>query len=295
MENKTQDYRILIIDDSSDDRDTYRRLIARNMEDSFVFLETDSGEEGLRLYDSERPDCVLLDYNLPDLSGLEFLARLDPTRSEDAPPIIMLTGQGTERVAVQALKLGAQDYLIKNRAAETVKYVVHSVIEKAALSRHIKEQRREQERVAAALRASEERYRLWGVRALRESEERYRLLIEQVMGYAIVMLDTAGHVLLWNNGAERLYGYRADEIIGRHFSCFFPPEEVDDGRPEHELHVATTEGTYIQDGWRVRKDGSRFMAHASLTPLRNEFGDLRGFAKITHCITEIKGPASEKD
>ena len=196
---------------------TYRRLIARNMEQEFLFWETDSGEDGLRLYNTEQPDCVLLDYNLPDLNGLEFLARLDPERSEDAPPIIMLTGQGTERVAVQALKMGAQDYLIKNRAAETVKYVVHSVIEKAALSRQIKEQRREQERTAQALRESEERYRLWGVRALRESEERYRLLIEGVMGYAIVMLDPDGYVLLWNAGAEKLYGYRADEIIGRRF------------------------------------------------------------------------------
>ena len=89
---------------------TYRRLIARNMEEEFLFWETDSGEEGLRLYNTEQPDCVLLDYNLPDLNGLEFLARLDPERSDDAPPIIMLTGQGTERVAVQALKMGAQDY-----------------------------------------------------------------------------------------------------------------------------------------------------------------------------------------
>ena len=138
MENHARQYRILIIDDNVEDRQTYRRLIARTSEHEFQFLETDSGEEGIRLYNTEAPDCVLLDYNLPDLNGLEFLARLDPERSEDSPPIIMLTGQGTERVAVQALKMGAQDYLIKNRAAETVKYAVHSLIEKTALSRRSK-------------------------------------------------------------------------------------------------------------------------------------------------------------
>jgi sigma-B regulation protein RsbU (phosphoserine phosphatase) len=123
MEKQIRQHRVLIIDDSSEDRTTYRRLIARSSEHEFLFLEADTGEDGLRLYNTEQPDCVLLDYNLPDTSGLEFLARLDPGRGEDAPPIIMLTGKGTERVAVQALKLGAQDYLIKSRAAETVKYV----------------------------------------------------------------------------------------------------------------------------------------------------------------------------
>ena len=126
-------------------------------------------------------------------------------------------------------------------------------------------------------------------------EQEYRLLIEGVISYAIVMLDPDGHVVLWNTGAEKLYGYRADEIIGRQFACFFLPEDIEDGRPRHELEVAAREGNYVQDGWRIRKDGSRFLSHASLTPLRNEFGDLRGFAKITHCPTEPRGFASEKD
>jgi PAS domain S-box-containing protein len=294
MEKQIRQHRVLIIDDSAEDRSTYRRLISRNTEHEFLFLEADTGEDGLRLYNNEQPDCVLLDYNLPDVSGLEFLARLNPERAADAPPIIMLTGQGTERVAVQALKLGAQDYLIKNRAAETVKYVVHSMIEKAALARQIKEQRREQERSAAALRESEERHRLWGVRVLRENEERYRLLVEGVMDYAIIMLDPNGFVLLWNSGAEKLYGYRADEIIGRDFSCFYSVGDIEDGRPRHELNIAAEEGNFVQDGWRTRKDGSRFLAHANLTPLRNEFGELRGFAKIAH-VAGTKSPALEKD
>jgi PAS domain S-box-containing protein len=295
MENESRPNRILIIDDNSEDRKTYRRLIARGAEHNFVFVETDSGEEGLRLYGSAQPDCVLLDYNLPDLNGLEFLARLDQERAEDAPPIIMLTGQGTERVAVQALKMGAQDYLVKNRAADSVKYVVHSIIEKATLARQIKAQRQQQEENARALRASEERYRQWGVRLLRESEERYRLLVEGVLGYAIIMLGINGHVVLWNAGAQNLYGYRPDEIIGRYFSCFYLDDDVTQGAPENELSIATSEGHYVDDGWRMRKDGSRFWAHASLTPLRDEHGELRGFAKITHSVSDPKTNSREKD
>src|SRR5260370_1065613 len=100
-------HRILIVDDSPEDRETYRRRIARGGEQDYLFTETDSGEEGLRLYRTERPDCVVLDYSLPDLDGLEFLARLQAESGEESAPVVMLTGQGDEKVAVRALKLGA--------------------------------------------------------------------------------------------------------------------------------------------------------------------------------------------
>ena len=90
----------------------------------------------------------------------------------------------------------------------------------------------------------------------RRSEERFRLLVESVRDYAIFMLDPEGRVLTWNAGAERIKGYRADEIIGQHFSRFYPPEAGD--FPAHELRVAAAEGRFEDEGWRVRKDGSRF-------------------------------------
>ena len=169
----------------------------------------------------------------------------------------MLTGQGTDRVAVQALKMGAQDYLIKSRAAESIKYVVHSVIEKAELAQRINSQRSEQERIAQSLRDSEERFRLWGIRELRESEERYRLLVENVLDYAIIMLDPTGHIVLWNTGAENLYGYRADEIIGRSIACFYVPEDATSEFAQQRLNIAIADGHFVDDGWRVRKDGTR--------------------------------------
>lgn len=123
---------------------------------------------------------------------------------------------------------------------------------------------------------------------LRETEERYRLLVESVKDYAIYMLDPEGRVISWNSGAERLKQYRADEIIGKHFSCFYPSEYVKLGKPEQELRLAVTEGRFEDEGWRIRKDGSRFWANAVVTVLRDKEGNIRGFAKVTRDITERK-------
>jgi PAS domain S-box-containing protein len=124
--------------------------------------------------------------------------------------------------------------------------------------------------------------------ALRESEERFRILVDGITDYAIFRLTPTGHVASWNQGAERIKGYKQDEIIGRHFSCFYPPEEQASGFPEHELQVASLAGRCEEEGWRVRKDGSRFWANVVITPLRDESGTLRGFSKITRDVTERK-------
>jgi PAS domain S-box-containing protein len=122
--------------------------------------------------------------------------------------------------------------------------------------------------------------------ALRDSEERFRLLVEMVSDYAIYLLDPQGNVESWNAGAERIKGYRAEEILGRHFSTFFTPEDVAAGRPARALETALREGCYRDEAWRVRKDGSRFWASAVLTALRDEGGQLRGYAKVTRDFTE---------
>jgi PAS domain S-box-containing protein len=121
-----------------------------------------------------------------------------------------------------------------------------------------------------------------------QSEERFRLLVEGVSDYAIFMLDVNGHVATWNSGATRIKGYRADEIIGEHFRKFYPQEAVESGWPEHELRVAAAEGRFVDEGWRIRKDGSQFWAHVTITALRDEAGRLRGFAKLTRDLTERK-------
>jgi PAS domain S-box-containing protein len=128
--------------------------------------------------------------------------------------------------------------------------------------------------------------------ASRHTEEQFRLLVDGVKDYAIFMLDQAGYVISWNAGAERIKGYRAEEIFGRHFSCFYPREDIESGKPAKELESAATEGQYEEEGWRLRKDGSQFWASVVITALRDECGNLRGFAKVSRDITVRKEAAA---
>ena len=114
----------------------------------------------------------------------------------------------------------------------------------------------------------------------------YRLLVEQVQDYAIFALDTTGHVLSWNAGAQRFQGYTAEEIIGQHFSVFYPQEARDSKFPDTELEVAARVGRFEDEGWRVRKDGTQFWANVVITALRDGEGELVGFAKVTRDLTE---------
>ncbi len=122
--------------------------------------------------------------------------------------------------------------------------------------------------------------------ALKESEERFRLLVQGVTDYAIYMLDPQGHVTNWNAGAQRIKGYEESEIIGRHFSQFYTETDLATDLPRQALETATREGKFEAEGWRVRKDGTRFWASVVIDPIHNDRGDLIGFAKITRDITE---------
>lgn len=114
----------------------------------------------------------------------------------------------------------------------------------------------------------------------------YHLLVESVKDYAIFMLDTSGRIISWNKGAERLKGYSQEEAVGRHFSIFYSQEDKDDGKPQRELEIAIKEGKYEEEGWRIRKDGSRFWANVTITTAHNEANELVGFAKVTRDLTE---------
>ncbi|HEY9857852.1 MAG TPA: PAS domain-containing protein, partial [Stenomitos sp.] len=117
-------------------------------------------------------------------------------------------------------------------------------------------------------------------------QERYRHLVESVRDYAIFMLDPTGRILTWNAGAQALKGYSENEAIGQDFSVFYPPEDVAAGKPRRLLDQATREGRVEDEGWRVRKDGTRFWADVVITALRDESGTLTGFAKVTRDLTE---------
>lgn len=137
----------------------------------------------------------------------------------------------------------------------------------ALITRDITEQKRRQE-------------------ALHATEEQFRLLVQGVTDYAIYLLSPEGVVTNWNAGAERIKGYRSDEVVGTHFSRFYTPEDRAAGLPALALHTAATKGKFEREGWRIRKDGTRFWAHVIIDPVRNQMGDLIGYAKVTRDVTE---------
>jgi PAS domain S-box-containing protein len=148
----------------------------------------------------------------------------------------------------------------------------------------------EQERLLAELRRVNERQG----ESLAASEERFRLLVEGVQDYAIFLLDPQGNVVTWNAGAERFKGYKAQEILGRHFSTFYTTEDIARRHPWNELEIAEREGRYEEEGWRVRKDGGRFWASVVITALRDASGDLKGFGKVTRDMTERRERERER-
>jgi len=140
--------------------------------------------------------------------------------------------------------------------------------------------------VSSAIRDITERKR--AQEALTRSEERFRLLIEGVKDYAIFSLTPDGHIASWNLGAERIKGYRADEIIGRHFSCFYSEDDIRNSKPEKVLKTAIRDGRIEDEGWRLRKDGSKFFANVVITAISDSAGHLQGFLKVSRDITERK-------
>src|SRR5947208_1001751 len=120
----------------------------------------------------------------------------------------------------------------------------------------------------------------------RESSETFRQLVEGVQDVAIFMLDPDGRVASWNAAAERIKGYRAQEIMGEHFSTFYPPDDVAQGKPQWALEIAEREGRHEDEGWRVRKDGTRFWANTVISPMRDLQGGLIGYAKVTRDLTQ---------
>jgi PAS domain S-box-containing protein len=148
------------------------------------------------------------------------------------------------------------------------------------LENRVKERTSQLEATIAELESSQQE--------LRQSEERFRLFVEGASDYAIFMLDSAGRIVSWNDGAERIQGYKVWEVIGEHFSVFYTKEDVERGLPEEELRVAAAEGRYEEESLRVRKDGTHFPADVVITALRDEAGNLRGFSQVTRDITARK-------
>ncbi len=223
-------------------------------------VEARSGEEAVQRVKTGEFAVVLLDVLLPGMSGFETAKIIRGQERSRHTPIIFLTAADIERPHIeQGYALGAVDFLVKPFVPVALQAKVRGFVE-----------------------LFEDKQRA------KHEAEQLRLLIHGTTEYAIFMLDPQGRVITWNAGAERLKGYRAEEIISQHFSRFYPQEAIDRGWPAHELRVATVEGRFEDEGWRVRKDGSVFWANVIITALKDEHGNLQGFSKITRDMTERK-------
>ncbi len=252
--------RILLLEDSPLDAELTLATLA-DAEFACEVIRVETGEAFRHALETASFDLILADYALPSFDGLSALA----IARELVPdiPFIFVSGTLGEELAIDMLKKGATDYVVKQRLQHLV----------PAIERALRE-------------AEERRALLQAGQALRGSEERFRLLVEGARDYAILMLDPGGMVTSWNSGAERILGYREEEITGRNFSVFFTAADVAEHKPEQELRTARTEGRAEDERWHIRKDGGLFWASGVVTPLYDDEGNLRGFSKIMRDATE---------
>jgi PAS domain S-box-containing protein len=250
------------------------RLLIESLTDYAIFMVDLSGT-----ISSWNPGVEhVLGYHASEFIGLEFASIFTP---ED-----VAQGGPAEELA-RALATGRsddkRDHLRKDGSRFHADGVVTVIRDEAGVARAFSKVMQD---VTAQHQASE---------ALRVSEERYRLLVESVRDYAIFMLDPVGRVASWTPAAEQMKGYREEEIVGRHFRIFFTAEDQQRGLPEHELRGAELTGRSEGEGWRVRKDGSRFWGEEIIGAIREESGELRGYAKVVRDLTDRQRAALERE
>jgi PAS domain S-box-containing protein len=223
----------------------------------YNFVEAHSVEEALRRLQDQDFAVVVLDAQ-PD--GFEKARRIrSQERSRHTPIIFVSAPESAASTLAKTHTLAAVEYLVKPLVADIVRAKVAGLVE---LFEHVRQAKRQ--------------------------AEQFRLLVEGTKEYAIFMLDPEGRIVTWNPGVERIKGYQSEEIIGQHFSRFYSAEDVQAGKPEQELKQAIATGKYEEEGWRVRKDGSRFWASVVITALRDETRNLQGFSKVTRDMTAHK-------
>jgi PAS domain S-box-containing protein len=255
--------RILVVEDEN--------IVALDLEQTLrrvgyeVVGISGSAQDAVRRASELRPDLVIMDVELRGGSdGIEAAAAI---QGRFGIGIIFLTAYADEKTLQRAKAVQPLAYLLKPFNDQDLYTAIEVALD--AQKRQEAERKETQE-------------------ALLQSEERFRLLVDGVREYALYLLDPNGNIATWNSGAERIHGYTAEEILGHHYSSFFTEEDREAGTAMHGLAQAAIHGRWHTEGWRVRKDGSRFWSDGDITALRNQDGRLRGFAKIAHDITERK-------
>ena len=269
-------------------------------------LSVDDGSEVIRYLSGEGkfsdrnaypwPNLLLLDLKMPKVSGFGVLEFIRKRSDLKAFPVIVFSSSDNEGDVKKAYALGCQSYVVKPASFEKLVELARAIsIEFFAAT----PPEGEPEKIATLSKFAVEKIQSETEVSPEEptpqkrspqgpEPEIYRLLIEQVKDYAIFMLNKEGYIQTWNEGARRIKGYEAHEIIGKHFSVFYSQYDRENQKPEFELRMAQDMGRYEEEGWRIRKDGSRFWANVIVTPLFNTNGKLFGFAKVTRDLTQRK-------
>jgi PAS domain S-box-containing protein len=230
-----------------------------------VIVKADSGQEALRQVLRHEFAVILLDVRMPRVDGFETAELIRQRDQSRYVPIIFLSAvDKLDEDVFRGLASGAVDYLFKPVVPEVLQSKVSVFVELYRMRERAKQE------------------------AVRHGEERFRLLVNSIKDYSIILLSPEGIVTSWNPGAHLIEGYEAQEIIGRHFSCFYTEEAVQRGYPGLELQIAATVGQHEDEGWRVRKDRTIFWANVVLSALKDESGKLTGFARVTRDVSERK-------
>ncbi len=246
--------RILVVEDETIVALDIQRVLRRLGYN--VLAVVASGEDAVQRAAQLRPDLVLMDIHLRGpMDGIEAAAQL---RAQMNLPVVYLTAHTDEQTLQRAKSTEPLGYLTKPFEERDLATTLEMALHKHRLDR----------------------------KKLLQSERRFALLVENLKDYSIIFLDEQGRVAGWNAGAERITGYRQEEALGQLFTLLFPSEDVRSGRPQQALRRALTEGRFEEEGWRLRKDGSRFWAQTLLTTLRAEDGSVGGLVEITRDDTE---------
>ncbi|MBX2988486.1 MAG: response regulator [Bdellovibrionaceae bacterium] len=259
---------LLMIEDQPDDADLILRAMRRagyevNFQRVFTAPQMSAALQ-------ERTwDLIISDHNLPGFSSFGALKVLRESGLD--VPFLVVSGTIGEETAVETMKSGAQDYIMKTNLARLI----------PAIERELRE-------------VAERRGRREVSRNLASVEENFRLFVESVKDYAIMMLDHEGHIISWNPGAERIFGYKEEEILGRSLRIFYVGEDRDSEVPERELNIALATGRSVSERWLLRQDQTRFWGSEVLTSLRDESGRERGFVKVVRDMTARKQLENEQ-
>jgi PAS domain S-box-containing protein len=292
------EYTVLIVDDSTEDKTLYRYLLKRDPEFTYHFVEFDCGEDALNWCQYRTADVILLDYMLPDWDGLTVLCKLKQQIGDERPlPVIILTGEGDERIAVQAIKNGAQDYLVKDKlTSDLLCRTVHSVVEQVRLLEQVKQQQTQLQKLNAALeiKVQERTTELQAAndrlqQELLKQQLTQKLLEEQaklldLAHDGILTLDTMGVITFWNQGAERLYGWTRYEAAGKVANDLL---QTQFSQPFAEIEATLTDqGFWEGEVTHLHRNGSPIQVSSRWVVRRNAIGKPIGILAINNDITE---------